>query len=286
IQAFGFALEAIATASRRRLPMRGIAFAGVGLLGVAALPAMTRSQFGLERNVFNGSFSNFLNQAIPYALFNLLPVLGGLTVLGVGLLALAGKPPKLMSPLLFGFFGAGLAFVGVAGSAVAAIGDAKLGGTVYEEAMTVLILGGAVLAALGAVTYWSPKLTGGTVDDRKVLPLALIGALGVVLAGVPYIIAGFAKQPAAAMAFEYGGPKSLWNILAGVGHVLIALTVIGVLALHLAAARRTDPAIDDPWDAQTLEWATPSPAPDDNFSAVHSVMSPEPLLDLKPGGQS
>lgn len=285
IPAFGFVLEAIATATRKRLPMRGIAFAGVGLLGVAALPAMTRTHFGLERNVFHGSFGTFLKQAIPYALFHLLPVLGGVTVLGIGLLALMSKP-KLISPLLFGFFGAGLATLGIAGNALGAIGDVRVGGTVYEEAMTVLILGGVMLTALGAITYWSPKLTGGAVDDRKVLPLALLGALGVVLAGVPYIIAGFAKQPAEAMAFDYGGPQDLWNILVGVGHVLIALTVIGVLALHLAASRRSDPATDDPWDAQTLEWATPSPAPDDNFSAVHSVMSPEPLLDLKPGGQS
>ncbi|HET9666976.1 MAG TPA: hypothetical protein VFP09_09480, partial [Desertimonas sp.] len=38
---------------------------------------------------------------------------------------------------------------------------------------------------------------------------------------------------------------------------------------------------DDPWPGQTLEWATTSPAPSDNFATTPTVMSPEPLLDLR-----
>ena len=42
-------------------------------------------------------------------------------------------------------------------------------------------------------------------------------------------------------------------------------------------------AADDPWGTgQTLEWATSSPAPGDNFADVHIISSAEPLLDLKP----
>jgi hypothetical protein len=43
---------------------------------------------------------------------------------------------------------------------------------------------------------------------------------------------------------------------------------------------------DDPFDGQTLEWATTSPAPYDNFAEVHIVQSAEPLLDLKPANRS
>ena len=53
--------------------------------------------------------------------------------------------------------------------------------------------------------------------------------------------------------------------------------------LGLLVARRpprVEPASDDPWDGQTLEWTTSSPAPDDNFAEVPTVMSPEPVLDL------
>ena len=43
---------------------------------------------------------------------------------------------------------------------------------------------------------------------------------------------------------------------------------------------------DDPFDGQTLEWATTSPAPANNFADIHIVQSAEPLLDLKTTNRS
>ena len=38
---------------------------------------------------------------------------------------------------------------------------------------------------------------------------------------------------------------------------------------------------NDPWDAWTLEWTTPSPPPAYNFAAIPEVRSRRPLWDLK-----
>jgi cytochrome c oxidase subunit 1 len=103
-----------------------------------------------------------------------------------------------------------------------------------------------------------------------------------VLSSLPYLIAGFAKQPANVSQFDYSGPQSLWNALSAAGHVLMFLTVLAFVGLALRSARRGALAGDDPWDGQTLEWATSSPAPFANFTDVHTVASAEPLLDLKP----
>lgn len=285
IPAFGFALESLATATRHRLSMRGTAFAGLGLLAVGSFTAITQTNLGLPRDVFRQDFGAWLGDVVPYAFFHLLPVLGGLVVLGVCALNLRTARPRLQSPMVFGLLGASLAFVGVAGNALYNIGDAQLGGTVFDESMTLYVVYGAALALLGAVIYWGPKLTGRIMNDKKVLPLALLAALGVVLAALPYAIAGFAKQPESAVRFSYGGPYALWNIASAIGHLLVALTVLGVVAVWLGAIRNGDNAGDDPWDAETLEWATSSPPPEANFADVHTVISPEPLLDLKPGGQ-
>jgi heme/copper-type cytochrome/quinol oxidase subunit 1 len=44
---------------------------------------------------------------------------------------------------------------------------------------------------------------------------------------------------------------------------------------------------DDPWDAQTVEWTTTSPAPFDNYVEVPVLTSAEPALDRKvPEGSS
>ena len=59
--------------------------------------------------------------------------------------------------------------------------------------------------------------------------------------------------------------------------------------MYFGQARNFDQRIraaDDPWDGQTLEWSTSSPAPADNFVDVPVVASPEPLLDLKEAGRT
>jgi heme/copper-type cytochrome/quinol oxidase subunit 1 len=61
----------------------------------------------------------------------------------------------------------------------------------------------------------------------------------------------------------------------------VLVSVLAFVALALRSFLKGDRAGDDPWDGQTLEWATTSPAPDDNFVDVHVVASAEPLLDLK-----
>jgi heme/copper-type cytochrome/quinol oxidase subunit 1 len=128
-------------------------------------------------------------------------------------------------------------------------------------------------------------------------PLAHQGFAGAGVAALSLMIAGFADQPGgvfpavetgndAVVNFDYSGPMGLWNALNAVGIGLVLLSVLAFVALALRAFRKGELAGDDPWDGQTLEWATTSPAPTDNFAEVHIVQSAEPLLDLKPANRS
>jgi heme/copper-type cytochrome/quinol oxidase subunit 1 len=131
---------------------------------------------------------------------------------------------------------------------------------------------------MGAVIHWAPKLWGGKFSSA-VSGLALLGLAGTILAAFPLYIAGFLDQPA---GIAYADDDLLiWNVISLVGHGLMALTVLGFLALLLGSLRGRRSVGDDPWDAQTLEWATTSPAPRDNFVDIPVVHSAEPLLDLK-----
>ena len=59
----------------------------------------------------------------------------------------------------------------------------------------------------------------------------------------------------------------------------------GVEWAHGWPCRNGVPAGDDPWHANTLEWATTSPPPPYNFARVPPVRSFMPLRDLRESGE-
>ena len=56
-----------------------------------------------------------------------------------------------------------------------------------------------------------------------------------------------------------------------------AVTIFGVVW----ALKRGAIAGPDPWKANTLEWFTPSPPPENNFDIVPRVRSVEPMKDIR-----
>ena len=182
---------------------------------------------------------------------------------------------------MFGFFGLGLAVVGMLGAATAGIEDLGLEGTVFEEGAAVATIYGAVLAGLGAAAYWFAKASGRQLPALQVGGLATLGALGGALASVPYLVAGFLDQPANSASWDNEGPGELLNALVVAGHAAVGVTVLAFGGLIVKSWTSGEDAGDDPWPGQTLEWATTSPAPSDNFVTTPTVMSPEPLLDLR-----
>ena len=295
IPVLGLFAELVPVTFRKRMPMRGVAFAGLALVGVSALAATTQQlRFdvpwrGSELYLGDGDdIGNKLGDIVPWAFFHLLPLLGaGLLFL---LMLMVAKPakgddgetvkPNVTAGFIFAFFGFGMVLVGIAGSAIEPIVDLGLIGTVFSEGSLVYVCYGIALGALGGVAYWSPKMSGHTLDMKKVAPLALLGVAGTVLAGLPLYIAGFLDQPAG-LAYD-DGDLQIWNILVLVGHSLMALTVLAFLGLLASTVLGTEPdAVDDPFDGHTIEWATTSPAPQSNFVDVPTITSAEPMLDLK-----
>jgi cytochrome o ubiquinol oxidase subunit 1 len=290
LPAIGVLAELVPVTFRKRMPLRQVVYAGLGLVGVAALSIVTQQPF--HEVAWSGSGFNFddfgtkFDDLLPYALFTLLPLLGAVIVLA--LTALAAKPdgtsPKVTPAFVFALFGFLMILLGMVGGALLPITDLGLQGTVFEEAATVFVVYGGVLGALGGIAWWLPKWSGRVLPSGPAMGLALLAVLATILAALPYYIAGFADQPAGTGTYDYEGPSALWNTAALVGHGLMVLVVLGFAGLALRPARgtaATQGVGDDPWGGHTLEWLTTSPAPAANFSEVPTVMSPEPVLDLR-----
>jgi heme/copper-type cytochrome/quinol oxidase subunit 1 len=71
------------------------------------------------------------------------------------------------------------------------------------------------------------------------------------------------------------------NFMSSVGAFIIAFAVLIFIWNVFATLRGPANATDDPWDANTLEWATTSPPPVYNFDSLPPVRSERPLFDLK-----
>ena len=284
IPALGMVLDALPVLSRNRLEQRPAAFVAVGLVAIAAVSAVTQSAVTLPwgGDSFFDGIGTKIADLLPFGLLTVVPVLGILGVLGLGLLTVKEGKPMVAAPLAFSVIGLLGIVLGAAAHILGNVEDAGLGGTIFEAGTYVSITFGTATVAFGGLCFWGPKLWGRKISDKKALPLAplALGAIG--LGSLPYMIAGFADQPAGTLnGFSYSGPQELWNVLTTVGFALMLLLTVAFAGLAAKSFLSGDAAGDDPWDGTTLEWATSSPPPADNFVEVMVVQSATPLADLK-----
>jgi heme/copper-type cytochrome/quinol oxidase subunit 1 len=291
----GVAAEMIPVTFKHRQVLRGVTFAGIALIGVTALAATTQQFLHPVTLDTNQDGADFVGDLVPFLIFAGLPVLGLLMVMGLGAVTaqsgLAGNKPSITSAFVFSFLGLGMIGLGIVGSAFLAITDFDLEATVFEEGATIFVVYGTMLSVLGGLAFWAPKLWGRVLPEKKVLPLALLGVLGTVLAGGALYVAGFADQvgglPASdvdvalMLDLDYGSQAELWNTLSFVGHGLVALTVLAFVGLMVKTFTGEGEAADrNPFGGHTVEWGAESPAPADNFEYVQTVASPHPQFDM------
>lgn len=228
IPVVGVLAELAPAVARKAQPLRGGVFVGIGLMSVALFGSVSQNIHDFE---WSGTVSDKVQSFVPYAMFNLLPLLGMVVVLGLALLALRSDTLKITPAFIPVFLGGGMILTALLGNAVQLLSSAQLAGTVFEEGVLHYTTYGAVLVLWGAVAHWSTQLWGRELPAQAVIGLGVIGFAGTVLAALPMYIAGFADQQAEVVAdFTYGGPTGLWNSASTIGHALMALCVVAGVA--------------------------------------------------------
>ena len=234
IPTLGVLAQIVATMTRGKQPLRGGLLIGVGLTSTAFIGAVTQSFYSVQ---FDSQLADFAKSLLPFLMFNALPILGVLIVIALCLLAMKNEKAKPSAPFVLAFFGVGMVLTGMIGNVLLRITDLKLSNTVFDEAVLVYVGYGIVLSSLGAIAHFGPRIWGRKMPTMPVIGLGLIGVLGVVLAALPYYIAGFTDQPAARITGELGNNSQIWNSIAAIGQAIFLVFLVAFIGLVFKSAR-------------------------------------------------
>ena len=144
-----------------------------------------------------------------------------------------------------------------------------------------VLMGGSVFAIFAGIYYWFPKITGRMLGEGLGKASFLLMFIGVLTTFLIQHVIGLDGMPRRVYEYENVGHLELYNQISTVGAFILALGVV-LTIVNVARSLKTGVvAGGDPWKANTLEWFTPSPPPQNNFDHLPSVRSAEPMKDIR-----
>jgi cytochrome c oxidase subunit 1 len=126
-----------------------------------------------------------------------------------------------------------------------------------------IMVGGAIMAFMGGLHFWWPKMTGRLYNDALGKASAILVFFGFNLTFFPQFVLGYMGMPR-----RYHAYPDEWHVLNVLSSAGASILGIGYLlpAMYLTYSLvkgKASPA--NPWGATGLEWTIPSPPPTFNF---------------------
>ena len=144
------------------------------------------------------------------------------------------------------------------------------------------LFAGSLFGFFAGVFHWFPKVTGAMLRERLGKLQLVVMIIGTNLTFFPMFLLGLDGMPRRISRYPQHPGWAALNRVETAGSGLIALGVLIFVVNVVISLRKRVAAGDDPWQAQTLEWATSSPPPPLNFEGpLPPIRSYAPLLDLR-----
>ncbi|HLG96177.1 MAG TPA: cytochrome c oxidase subunit I [Bryobacteraceae bacterium] len=176
------------------------------------------------------------------------------------------------TPMLYAFGFIGLFTIGgLTGLFLATLGvDVHVTDTYFVVAhFHYVMVGGMVLAYMGGMHFWWPKMTGRLYPEGWGRFAALLVFVGFNLTFFPQFITGYLGQPRRYHA--YAPEFQVLNVMSTAGASVLAVGYIIPLIYFLWSLKYGPKAGNNPWGAKGLEWETTSPPPTFNFEQTPIV---------------
>ena len=249
--------EIVPCFSRKRVFGYGaIAFSSVGI-AVLSFTVWGHHMFVSGQSVYGSMIFSFMSMlvAIPSAI----KVFNWTATLYKGSIS-------WQSPMLYGLGFIGLFTMGgLTGLFLAALAvDVHVHDTYFIVAhFHYIMVGGTVMAYLGGIHFWWPKMTGRLFPEGWAKFSALVVFVGFNLTFFPQFLLGYLGMPR--RYHFYPEEFQVLNVMSSAGASILGLGYVIPLLYLIWSLRYSPAAGSNPWRAYGLEWHTSSPPPTFNF---------------------
>src|ERR1700687_4766733 len=273
LPAMGVISELIANMSRKNIfGYRFVAFASLAI-AVFGFLVWGHHLFVSTQSVYAGMVFSVLSYAV--AIPSAVKVFNWTATLYRG--SISYDTPMLYA---FGFIGL-FTIGGLTGTFLATLGfDVHVTDTYFVVAhFHYIMVGGTLMAYLGGLHYWWPKMTGRMYPEGWAKLSALVVFLGFNLTFFPQFIMGYLGMPRRYHA--YPPEFQIYHVLSTAGASVLAVGYLIPAVYFIWSLRCGAVASANPWGATGLEWQTPSPPPTENFAHTPVVTQEAYAYDLQ-----
>lgn len=137
-----------------------------------------------------------------------------------------------------------------------------------------IMVGGMVMAYMGGLHYWWPKMTGRMYPEGWGRLAALLIFVGFNLTFFPQFLLGYLGMPRRIHDYSHYPELQVLNVLSTAGASILAVGYFVPLVYLLWSLGYGKKAGPNPWGAKGLEWQTPSPPTTHNFDRTPVVTEP------------
>ncbi len=178
----------------------------------------------------------------------------------------------LSTPMLYagGFIGL-FTLGGLTGLFLSALGiDVHVHDTYFVVAhFHYIMVGGMVMAYLGGIHFWWPKMTGRLYPESWARLSAIMVFLGFNLTFFPQFVLGYLGMPRRYHVYPDG--FQVLNVMSSAGASILGVAYLFPMLYLIWSLKYGARAPANPWGATGLEWTTPSPPTTFNFDETPIV---------------
>jgi cytochrome c oxidase subunit 1 len=143
------------------------------------------------------------------------------------------------------------------------------------------LFAGSVFGLFAGLYFWWPKATGTMLGEGLGKLHFWLMVVGTNVTFLPMFASGYLGMPRRVASYPASTAVDVLNAVSSAGAAVLALAMLVFAVNVVRSIRLRVPAPPDPWGGHTLEWATTSPPPRFNFTAIPPIRGFAPLFDLR-----